>query len=101
MSIAATCPHCGKVYTLADELAGRKAKCKVCQQPFVIPQPHKRPTEVTPGGVPVYRAPAAPKAPASDVPAVTPYMKQIERHIDKTIGPSPMVFHEIISDDIH
>jgi len=28
-------------------------------------------------------------------------MNQINRHIERTIGPSPMVFHEIIAPDIH
>jgi hypothetical protein len=100
MSIAATCPHCGKKYTLDDSLGGKKARCKVCKEIFEIPQPHVRPKEVTAGGIPVYRHPGKSKR-SPDVPAVTPYMKQIEAHIERTIGPIGQVFHEIISDDIH
>ena len=36
-----------------------------------------------------------------EVPAVTPYMKPIEAHIERTIGPIAQVFHEIISESIH
>jgi hypothetical protein len=34
-------------------------------------------------------------------PTPTRFLNHITRHIDRTIGPSPMVFHEIISADIH
>ncbi|HEY4328693.1 MAG TPA: suppressor of fused domain protein [Phycisphaerae bacterium] len=34
-------------------------------------------------------------------PAPTRFLPQISRHIERTIGPSPMVFHEIISSDVH
>lgn len=36
MSIAATC-GCGKQYSLADQFAGKKVKCKACGQAFVVP----------------------------------------------------------------
>lgn len=36
MSITATC-GCGKQYSLADQFAGKKVKCKVCGQAFVVP----------------------------------------------------------------
>jgi len=102
MSISATCPSCGKTYKLQDELAGRNARCKVCKQGFTIPAVPRTTREVTPGGIPVYRAPDKAKSRADfQTPAVTPYYKQIEAHIERTIGPSPMVFHEIISDGIH
>lgn len=38
MAILATCA-CGKQYTLKDELAGKRAKCKACGQTFTIPAP--------------------------------------------------------------
>jgi hypothetical protein len=103
MAISATCPHCGHHYNLDDSLAGRKGKCKVCKQLFPIPSAPRKTEERTAGGIPVVRAPEKPKAAAAadEVPAVTPYLKQIERHIEKTIGPAPLVFHEIVSEDIH
>jgi hypothetical protein len=33
-------------------------------------------------------------------PPPTRFLPQISRHIERTIGPSPMVFHEIVSSDI-
>ena len=34
-------------------------------------------------------------------PSPTRYLHHITRHIERHIGPSPMVFHEIVSADIH
>ena len=128
MSIAATCPHCGKSYNLADSLAGKQARCKECKNVFVIPgtragtaaapatlrapataaapapipPARPKPTEVSGSGLPVYRHPG-PKAappPAETAPATTPYMEQIAHHIEQTIGVSPMIFHEIVSEGI-
>ena len=101
MSISATCTHCGKTYTLEDALAGRKARCKVCKEVFAIPAVRPKPDEVTPGGVPIFRHPQQRPTPAPEVPSVTPYDRQITRHIERTIGAAPMVFHEIVSHDIH
>ena len=101
MSISATCTHCGKSYTLDGSLAGKKARCKVCKEVFAIPAARPKADEVTAGGVPVFRAPQERITPAPEIPSVTPYVKQIGRHIDRTIGRAPMVFHEIISKDIH
>ena len=100
MSIAATCPHCGKHYTLNDSMAGKKGRCKTCGQVFAIPHPHEPPAEVTSGGVPVYR-PEKRQRGENEMPAITPYMKQIERHLEKHVGPLGPVFHEMISDEVH
>jgi predicted Zn finger-like uncharacterized protein len=35
MSIQATCPNCQTAYNLPDALAGKKVRCKKCEQPFV------------------------------------------------------------------
>jgi predicted Zn finger-like uncharacterized protein len=37
MPIPATCPHCRKSYTLADQLAGKQVRCKSCAGVFVVP----------------------------------------------------------------
>ena len=50
MSIAATCPHCGKSYTLDDSVGGKKAKCKVCKQVF----DDKVPEHIVVGTVPPF-----------------------------------------------
>ena len=37
MSIEATCPHCGHVGGVNDRLAGRRVRCRQCDQPMEIP----------------------------------------------------------------
>ena len=37
MSITFHCDSCGKKFTVDDSLAGRRAKCKNCQAPIVVP----------------------------------------------------------------
>lgn len=39
MPIKAKCRKCSKVYTVKDELAGKKFRCKQCQTPVTVPQP--------------------------------------------------------------
>ena len=39
MSISIACDQCGKQYTVADELAGKRAKCKECGNTLVIAPP--------------------------------------------------------------
>jgi predicted Zn finger-like uncharacterized protein len=38
MPVAMKCPSCQAQFRLADELAGKKMKCKKCQQLFVVPK---------------------------------------------------------------
>jgi hypothetical protein len=37
MPIATTCPKCGKDYQLADKQAGRRVRCRQCQNDFEVP----------------------------------------------------------------
>ena len=37
--ISFSCNSCGKTFSVADELAGRKGKCKSCGAAIVVPQP--------------------------------------------------------------
>jgi hypothetical protein len=37
MSISFRCPSCGKGYSVGDELAGKKGKCKQCGGVFAVP----------------------------------------------------------------
>lgn len=102
MSIETKCPHCGTSYTLDDALAGKKARCKKCKNVFAIPAVRRKPDEVTAGGVAVYREPAQrPAAAGAETPAYTPFMNQIQRHVEEKIGPVAGVFHEIVSSDVH
>ena len=39
MPIKAKCRKCSKVYTVKDELAGKKFRCKQCEAPVTVPQP--------------------------------------------------------------
>jgi predicted Zn finger-like uncharacterized protein len=39
MSIRIICPQCTHSYSVADELAGRKIRCKNCGEPIKIPRP--------------------------------------------------------------
>jgi predicted Zn finger-like uncharacterized protein len=36
MSILMNCPHCGKLYRLAEQQAGRKVRCTKCQEVFRV-----------------------------------------------------------------
>ena len=36
MTLAVACPHCGKSLQVADELQGRRVKCRSCQKPFQV-----------------------------------------------------------------
>jgi predicted Zn finger-like uncharacterized protein len=38
MPIATSCPNCKALFRLADEMAGKKVKCKKCQSLFVVPK---------------------------------------------------------------
>src|SRR5947207_576446 len=37
MSVHAHCEGCGASFTLADAMAGKKVRCKHCQQPITVP----------------------------------------------------------------
>jgi predicted Zn finger-like uncharacterized protein len=37
MSIATKCSHCGASYNLNDGMAGKKVRCKSCQETFLVP----------------------------------------------------------------
>lgn len=102
MSLAVSCPHCHKAYTLAETLAGKRVRCRVCQAEIVVPPAVVPPpvVEKSGSGASVYRH-QLPTAPPEIVVQGTPFLPQISKHIERTIGPAPMVFHEIISHTIH
>ncbi len=54
MAVKTKCAHCGRVYTLADNLLGKKIKCRDCEETF----------EVKPIASTAVKAAAPPPAPA-------------------------------------
>ena len=112
MPVTATCPHCNRTYSLDDSLAGKKARCKECKNIVRSPQPpvgsgetegEEGGEELSPAGIKIIRAPKEPprRGPQAGGAAHTPYFEAICEHIERTIGPAPMVFHEIVSEGIH
>lgn len=92
------CPHCSKRYSVRDEHVGKTVTCKGCGQNFVV-EDLSGPAR-SPSGVPIYRHERRAEA-GRPVAGATPFLDQISRHIEKTIGPAPSVFHEIVSTDLH
>ncbi len=37
MPVPITCPHCSKKFTVAEELAAKRVRCKACQEVFQVP----------------------------------------------------------------
>jgi ubiquitin-protein ligase len=40
--IAFKCPTCGRGFSVPDHFAGRKANCKTCQTPLLVPKPSEQ-----------------------------------------------------------
>lgn len=88
MTIAISCPDCGRAYRLPDDKAGKRIRCKNC--PAVIPVPAvrtiadhgRRKSEFTP-------------AYGSED------MERLSDHIEQHVGPIELVFHEMNSDLVH
>ena len=79
------CPHCSRRYEVDEKWVGKNATCKACGRKFVVENlsgPHR-----SPGGVPIYRPEPGPQS-GKLVHSATPYLEQIARHIERTIGPA-------------
>lgn len=98
MATETLCPHCSKRYVVNERHVGRSVTCKGCGRPFTVESPGG--PERTPAGVPVYRPQPVGEAGQSSA-MTTPYVEQISRHIEETIGPAPSVFREIVSAHAH
>ena len=61
MTIRANCPQCGRVYRLADDAVGKKAKCKSCDMPFDV-----RPLPAPQTGSQAESQPSTPTKPCPD-----------------------------------
>jgi predicted Zn finger-like uncharacterized protein len=75
MSIATKCSHCGAPYNLNDGMAGKKVRCKSCQEIFVVQaaggsKPPAKPgngsQKVQPATRPVKTGPTTPPPPDKD-----------------------------------
>jgi len=67
MAIAFKCPGCGQVYSVPEQSAGRKARCKACGNTVVIPGAGPSPAKKPPQG-----GAAPPPAKSVQKPATTP-----------------------------
>lgn len=90
MPLAIVCPGCSKRYDLADEAAGKTAKCKQCGQVFKVPVPRRM-------SVPGPQVPAA--ASARSTPQPRPEPLRPPQAVSNPIGgpPSPIgkIFDEL------
>ena len=115
-----SCPACGQTYKVKDEMAGKSAKCKKCEETMQVPQ-QSAPTssgglddvggaalaetpddvnEVTEGGSVVYRHTSRARSPEV-VEGDSANLERISSHIEQHLGEIDMVFHEILSDMVH
>ena len=95
MPIPTFCPHCSKRYELDDARAGESIRCVSCGKRFTVPE-----VERSPGGSQIFHHEANVNPPNITTEA-TPHLERIGEHIERCIGPSPMVFHELISPEVH
>lgn len=98
MAAQTMCPHCSKRYSVKEENVGKRVTCKGCGEKFVVE--NLSGPALSPAGVPIYRPEPKPGAGKLTMQA-TPFLERITHHIERTIGPCPGVFHEIVSVDAH
>lgn len=100
MAVRVNCEKCGYKYKLKDELAGRKVKCKICQNAFVVPALPPEGVEVSKGGSVMYRYEERKRGfelALGDEQTIEAISEHIARHIGKVDN----VWHELISDLVH
>jgi hypothetical protein len=69
MPIKFSCPHCKRVMTVKDQMAGKKGTCAGCKQVVTVPRPAAVPPAANAAGA-VQKQPTAPKAaPKPSAPA--------------------------------
>ncbi|MEM7477022.1 MAG: M48 family metalloprotease, partial [Planctomycetota bacterium] len=88
MPIQFECPHCNASYTVADKLAGKKAKCKKCSGSMVIPDKGAKQTpraKMTQGSRP--EAKPSPKKPGDSKPKSKPETVQAKPRIHDPTAP--------------
>jgi hypothetical protein len=66
MTIAFSCPGCGKQFKVSENMAGRKAKCSACATVIQVPAASEQRIAPAPGVRKSARTPAAPAADVGD-----------------------------------
>src|SRR5438128_971841 len=93
------CPHCACPNVLTDRRAEARLICRVCG--CVVPVGGGREPAVEHQGVEQLASPWKEKR---EMPILLPspvsFVPQLARHIERTIGPSPMVFHDVVAGDM-
>jgi predicted Zn finger-like uncharacterized protein len=84
MSIATKCSHCGASYNLNEGMAGKKVRCKSCQEIFLVPaagaakapaKPANGSQKIQPATRPVKAGATPPPRPSDDDPDDKPVKK--------------------------
>jgi predicted Zn finger-like uncharacterized protein len=92
MSLETLCPNCGAVYRLVDQVAGRKVRCKACQQVFTAnPQEGEFPEVIPVDDDPGLTSPPPPPRPRPRLgPADLPRVRRGKRRrVDVSFRPFP------------
>ena len=101
MSDSFRCPFCAGINVLGRQCADRSFTCTACGRVVGAPAG----SAVAAGGKTLTLAVPQEQKEKREMPVLFPpptrFLPQITRHIERTIGPSPMVFHEVVSNDIH
>lgn len=98
--IPVACPHCDKKYNIKDAFSGKKVRCKVCAKSFLVPElPDDR--EYSPSGTEIIRHEAAQAREPEMAFGDEKLIHAISDHVSKHLGPTPMVFHELVSELVH
>jgi len=83
------CDHCGKEFSVGDELAGRRAVCKACNAPLVVPAADAAPGEPLTAEI-VGPAAAAP-APARRLPVRVRRLYADAEQMRRAFADSPLI----------
>lgn len=76
MTIDATCPHCGTLYTLRRELIGKRTKCTRCGTQFTITESPSVPSP--PAAAPIPPPSPPPQPVYTDIPTHLPHLVRTE-----------------------
>lgn len=103
MLISFGCPQCGVRYKVDESRASQSATCRNCSAEIRVPVP---PPNFDPGqDVSVAVQHADPVTPLGTADHDSDRTNAISQHIEKFIGPAPMVFQELVPDvisiDVH
>ena len=96
MAIIFRCGKCEARYRVDFDKAGCRAKCRLCGEDIIVPDPLLRDQVLDLPALQGRRQPSSP------LPSADPKRVQaISEHIEEHIGPIDYVFHELISEYVH